>query len=157
MADSFKVPIADLPPDGRQNIDPRPSGLEPELGGKLRGQTDQTGFDPELGGGLRQKGVYVDEVTCIGCKHCAHVARNTFYIEPNYGRSRVIRQDADAQELIQEAIDTCPVNCIDWVDYTEIKKLETERPYQAIAAVGLPVHQSAHQRQRRKLAQEASS
>jgi len=35
---------------------------------------------PELGGALRQKGVYVDEITCIGCKHCAHVARNTFYI-----------------------------------------------------------------------------
>ena len=61
----------------------QPTGLEPELGGQLRQQDIRTGFEPELGGQLRQQGVYVDEVTCIGCKHCAHVARNTFYIEPD--------------------------------------------------------------------------
>ncbi len=130
------------------------SGLEPELGGVLRHHSDQTGFEPELGGSLRQKGVYVDEVTCIGCKHCAHVARNTFYIEPNYGRSRVVRQDSDSEDLIQEAIDTCPVDCIHWVDFTELKKLEAERPYQAIATVGVPVQQSASQRHRKATASD---
>ncbi len=55
-----------------------PSGYEPELGGEWRDAPERTGFEPELGGEVRQKGVYVDEVTCIGCKHCAHVARNTF-------------------------------------------------------------------------------
>ncbi|PLZ48562.1 ferredoxin, partial [Fischerella thermalis] len=63
------------------------SGLEPELGGFLRDAPERSGLEPELGGMLRQKGVYVDEITCIGCKHCAFVARNTFYIEPDYGRS----------------------------------------------------------------------
>ncbi|MGC1196980.1 MAG: ferredoxin, partial [Geitlerinemataceae cyanobacterium] len=69
------------------------TGFEPELGGLLRENPDRSGLEPELGGALRQKGVYVDEITCIGCKHCAHVARNTFYIEPDYGRSRVFNQD----------------------------------------------------------------
>jgi ferredoxin len=105
----------------------------------LRDATNRTGLEPELGGMIRQKGVYVDEVTCIGCKHCAHVARNTFYIEPDYGRSRVIRQDADPEETIQEAIDTCPVDCIHWVDYTELKHLEEERKYQVIPIAGFPV------------------
>ncbi|MFB8797765.1 MAG: ferredoxin [Microcoleus sp.] len=114
------------------------SGLEPELGGFLRDAPDRTGLEPELGGLLRQKGVYVDEITCIGCKHCAHVARNTFYIEPDYGRSRVVRQDGDSEELIAEAIDTCPVNCIHWVDYTELKNLEEERKDQVIPVVGFP-------------------
>ncbi|NES94564.1 MAG: ferredoxin [Desertifilum sp. SIO1I2] len=115
------------------------SGLEPELGGVWRDEPERSGLEPELGGVLRQRGVYVDEITCIGCKHCAHVARNTFYIEPDYGRSRVVRQDGDTEEVIQEAIDTCPVDCIHWVDYTELKELEDERKYQVIPIVGFPV------------------
>ncbi len=115
------------------------ANLAPELGGHLRDAPERTGLEPELGGIVRQKGVYVDEITCIGCKHCAHVARNTFYIEPDYGRSRVIRQDGDSEEVIQEAIDTCPVDCIHWVDYTELKRLEEERKYQVIPVVGFPV------------------
>ena len=132
------------------------SGLEPELGGFLRDAPDRSGLEPELGGVLRQKGVYVDEITCIGCKHCAHVARNTFYIEPDYGRSRVVRQDGDSEELIAEAIDTCPVNCIHWVDYTELKNLEEERKDQVIPVVGFPVDfamvkAGVRQRQKNKL------
>lgn len=121
---------------------PERSGLEPELGGIFRDAPERSGFEPELGGALRQKGVYVDEITCIGCKHCAHVARNTFYIEPDYGRSRVVRQDGDSEDVIQEAIDTCPVDCIHWVDYTELKRLEDERQYQVIPVVGYPIDHS---------------
>jgi ferredoxin len=127
------------------------SGCEPELGGFLRDAPERSGLEPELGGVLRQKGVYVDEITCIGCKHCAHVARNTFYIEPDYGRSRVIRQDGDPEDVIQEAIDTCPVDCIHWVDYTELKNLEEDRRYQVIPVVGYPVdHAVATTEKRRK-------
>jgi ferredoxin len=115
-------------------------GFEPELGGFLRDSEARSGLEPELGGTIRQRGVYVDEITCIGCKHCAHVARNTFYIEPDHGRSRVVRQDGDAEEVIQEAIDTCPVDCIHWVDYTELKRLEEERQYQVIPIAGFPVN-----------------
>lgn len=130
------------------------SGFEPELGGIFRDDPERSGLEPELGGSLRQKGVYVDEITCIGCKHCAHVARNTFYIEPDYGRSRVIRQDGDSEEIIQEAIDTCPVDCIHWVDYTALKTLEAEREYQVIPpVVGFPVDQAliSTKRRQRKL------
>ncbi|MGF1936095.1 MAG: ferredoxin [Nostoc sp. ChiQUE02] len=130
------------------------SGLEPELGGFLRDAPGRSGLEPELGGVLRQNGVYVDEITCIGCKHCAHVARNTFYIEPDYGRSRVVRQDGDAEEIIQEAIDTCPVDCIHWVDYTELKKLEDERKYQVIPVVGYPVEQAVAASERRRKKQK---
>jgi ferredoxin len=123
------------------DISPTPerSGLEPELGGIFRDAPERSGLEPELGGDLRQKGVYVDEITCIGCKHCAHVARNTFFIEPDYGRSRVVRQDGDSEDVIQEAIDTCPVDCIHWVDYTELKHLEEERQYQEIPLIGYPI------------------
>ena len=126
------------------------SGLEPELGGFLRDAPERSGLEPELGGVMRQKGVYVDEITCIGCKHCAHVARNTFYIEPDYGRSRVISQDIDPQDLIQEAIDTCPVDCIHWVDYTELRSLEEDRKYQVIPVIGYPAEQAATNAERRR-------
>lgn len=135
-------------PDGR-------TGLEPELGGYLRDDPERSGLEPELGGTFRQKGVYVDEITCIGCKHCAHVARNTFYIEPDYGRSRVVRQDGDSEEIIQEAIDTCPVDCIHWVDYTELKKLEEERKYQVVPIAGFPVDSSVIASNRRRQRQQA--
>ncbi len=125
-------------------------GYEPELGGQFRESPDRTGYEPELGGVVRQRGVYVDEITCIGCKHCAHVARNTFYIEPDYGRSRVIRQDGDPEDIVQEAIDTCPVDCIHWVDYTELRQLEEERKYQVIPVVGFPVDKAMVSIKRRK-------
>jgi ferredoxin len=150
--------MSDLPASG-ENLAEERSGLEPELGGQLRNEPERSGLEPELGGNLRQKGVYVDEITCIGCKHCAHVARNTFYIEPDYGRSRVVRQDGDSEELIQEAIDTCPVDCIHWFDYTELKQLETERQYQVIPAIGFPIEYGlmrSKQRQRQARKQRKS-
>lgn len=140
---------------------PDRTGLEPELGGFLRENPERTGLEPELGGVLRQKGVYVDELTCIGCKHCAHVARNTFYIEPDYGRSRAIRQDGDPEDVIQEAIDTCPVDCIHWVNYTELKTLEEERKYQVIPTVGFPIDHAVaatqHRRQKMKAKRKQQS
>ena len=114
------------------------TGLEPELGGIWRDNPDRSGFEPELGGEVRQKGAYVDEVTCIGCKNCAHVASNTFYIEPEYGRARVFNQDGNTEDTIQEAMDTCPVSCIHWLDYTELKQKEAERKNQTVRLLGFP-------------------
>jgi ferredoxin len=124
------------------------TGTEPELGGRLRDQPQRSGLEPELGGTFRQRGVYVDEATCIGCRHCALVARNTFFIEEGYGRSRVFRQDGDAEEVVQEAIDTCPVDCIHWVDYTRLKQLERERKDQVIVLPGSSTESSSRRRRK---------
>ncbi len=136
------------------NGEPQRSNLEPELGGALRGGSERSGLEPELGGVLRQRGVYVDEVVCIGCRHCAHVANNTFYIEPDYGRARVVRQDGDSEELVQEAIDTCPVNCIDWLDYKTLRKAEEDRKDQVIPIAGFPIDRAVlAARRRQKIAE----
>jgi ferredoxin len=97
-----------------------------------------TGLEPVLGGELRQKAVWVDEAVCIGCRYCAHVATNTFVVEPDWGRSRAIRQDGDSTQRIQEAIDTCPVDCIHWVDYGELPDLAEQLAQQDIQPLGLP-------------------
>ena len=78
---------------------------------------------PVLGGKLREKAVWVDERKCIGCTYCSSVATNTFAMEPEQGRARAFRQDGDSDELIQEAIDTCPVDCIEWVPFEDLNKL----------------------------------
>ena len=100
--------------------------------------SDRTGFEPVLAGALRQKAVWVDEAVCIGCRYCAHVAGNTFVVETEWGRSRAIRQDGDSSERIQEAIDTCPVDCIHWVAYEELPALEARLQQQEIQPLGLP-------------------
>jgi len=97
-----------------------------------------SGSEPMLGGTLRQKAVWVDEAVCIGCRYCCHVAANTFVVESEWGRSRAIRQYGDSTERIQEAIDTCPVDCIHWVAYEQLPALEEQLRQQEIHPLGLP-------------------
>ena len=85
---------------------------------------DISGFEPVLGGELREKAVWVDESACIGCQYCVHVATNTFFVDEDYGRARVIRQNGDSLEVVQEAMDTCPVDCMHWVDFEDLDRLE---------------------------------
>lgn len=47
-------------------------------------------------------------------------------MDPDYGRSKAVRQDGDSTEVIQEAIDTCPVDCIHWVDFEELDPLQDQ-------------------------------
>ena len=35
-----------------------------------------------------------------------------------------MRQDGDSVDILQEAIDTCPVDCIHWVKFEELDKLK---------------------------------
>ena len=96
------------------------------------------GRDPVLGGKLREKAVWVDERKCIGCTYCSSVATNTFAMEPEQGRARAFRQDGDSEELIQEAIDTCPVDCIEWVSFEELIKLRKILETHHFRNLGLP-------------------
>ena len=105
-----------------------PFGLDPAVAFQVPSeeQCTRTGREPVLGGALRDRAVWVDESVCIGCRYCAHVASNTFVMEPNLGRSRAIRQDGDSTDRIQEAIDTCPVDCIHWVPFESLEPLRQE-------------------------------
>ena len=100
-------------------------------------ESSQTGDEPVLGGVLRQKAVWVEESDCIGCRYCAHVASNTFLMISETGRCRAIRQDGDSVERIQEAIDTCPVDCIHWVDFEHLIELR-ERQLETARSRGIP-------------------
>lgn len=116
------------------------AAVDPSLAFEVRPdpRPDPTGREPLLGGKLLQKAVWVDEAVCIGCRYCAHVAGNTFVVESRWGRSRVIRQDGDTTERIQEAIDTCPVDCIHWVEYEQLPGLAEQLRHQEIQPLGHP-------------------
>jgi len=118
------------------------AGLDPALAFRtaVAPESAATGWEPVLGGALRQQAVWVDEAVCIGCRYCAHVAGNTFVVEPDWGRSRALRQDGDSTERIQEAIDTCPVDCIHWVPYEQLPALRAQLDEQEIQPLGLPSH-----------------
>ena len=88
--------------------------------------------DPETGDAVRQQMVYVDEHTCIGCYNCANIAQSTFFMEDEHGRARVFDQWGDDDDTIACAIETCPVDCIHYVQYDELVRLETERRGQNI-------------------------
>tara|TARA_B100001250_G_scaffold353186_1_gene326365 strand:- start:154 stop:513 length:360 start_codon:yes stop_codon:yes gene_type:complete len=105
---------------------------------KAQEEIKRNGKEPILGGQLRTKAAWVDESLCIGCTYCSCVATNTFAMEPNFGRARVFRQDGDSSSLIQEAIDTCPVNCIDWVKFEDLDALRAQLEAKSIRPLGLP-------------------
>jgi len=68
--------------------------------------------------------VFVDELTCIGCHNCTNVCPKTYAMEPDFGRARVMQQKIDSDEMLQESIDCCPVDCIHWVTAPQLSLLE---------------------------------
>lgn len=68
---------------------------------------------------------FVDEFSCIGCKNCANLAPDVFRIEEDFGRARVFCQNGNLN-LVQQAIDSCPVDCIHWASAAQVSLLEDE-------------------------------
>jgi ferredoxin len=54
-----------------------------------------------------RRALFVDEVSCIGCKNCCWQARATFVLDSMHGRARAVRQWADAEDDLQAAVGTC--------------------------------------------------
>ncbi|KAK6155211.1 hypothetical protein DH2020_009459 [Rehmannia glutinosa] len=66
-------------------------------------------------GPLRPQALFVDENACIG---------NTFMMDEAFGTARVRVQYGDDDGKIEVSVDSCPVNCIHWVDTEELAVLE---------------------------------
>ena len=103
-----------------------------------------SGFEPVLGGKLAEKAVWVDEARCIGCQYCVHVASNTFKVDEFHGRSRAMRQDGDSSDVVQEAIDTCPVDCIHGVKFEDLDDLDNSLDRDMFQTFGTPPRMNKH-------------
>lgn len=84
-----------------------------------------TAINPFLDESSPKDHVFVDEFSCIGCKNCANVCPKVFGIEEDFGRARAYSQSG-SRELIQQAIDSCPVDCIHWTSAAQLSLLEDE-------------------------------
>ncbi|WP_028575425.1 ferredoxin [Desulfonatronovibrio hydrogenovorans] len=62
----------------------------------------------------RKVAIDVDE--CIGCGTCESICPEVFSLDEESGKSQIIKAEGGPQELIQEAIDSCPAQCISWLN-----------------------------------------
>jgi ferredoxin len=60
------------------------------------------------------KRVYIDEEECIGCGTCEEIREEVFRLNNETDKAELIKPEGGPEDLIQEAIDSCPVECIHW-------------------------------------------
>ena len=58
--------------------------------------------------------VLVDQDECIGCGTCEGICPEVFQLNEETGTSEVIKPEGGPEDLIEEAIDSCPVEAIHW-------------------------------------------
>ncbi len=58
--------------------------------------------------------VYVDEDVCIGCGTCEGICPEVFRLNEEKAVSEVIKPDGGPEDLIRDAIDSCPAQAISW-------------------------------------------
>ena len=62
------------------------------------------------------KRVSIEEDECIGCESCVELCPEVFEFDEESGKARVIKPEGGLEDLIEEAIETCPVEYIYWED-----------------------------------------
>lgn len=60
------------------------------------------------------KTVYIVEDECIGCGSCSDICPEVFELDEEAGIAKVINSRGGPEDLVQEAIEACPVECIHW-------------------------------------------
>jgi ferredoxin len=60
------------------------------------------------------KRVYIAEEECIGCGSCVEICPEVFQMKEGEEKAEAIKPEGGPEDLVQEAIDTCPVSCIHW-------------------------------------------
>ena len=58
--------------------------------------------------------VSVDQDECIGCGTCEGICPEVFQLNDETGTSQVINPEGGPVDLIQDAIESCPVEAIHW-------------------------------------------
>ena len=60
--------------------------------------------------------VVIDTEECIGCESCVELCAEVFAFNEAEEKAEVIMPEGGSEDCIEEAMDTCPVECI---HYTE--------------------------------------
>lgn len=62
------------------------------------------------------RSVAIDEEACSGCGTCAAIAEECFALNEETEKAYVTDIGKCSEDLIQEAMDTCPEEAISWKD-----------------------------------------
>lgn len=90
---------------------------------RFRGDCSNIGYS-SWKGPLRSQALFVDANACIGCRECVHHSSNTFVMDEELGCAKVRVQYGDDEQKLQVSVESCPVNCIYWVEREELGLLE---------------------------------
>lgn len=60
--------------------------------------------------------VIIDRDECIGCESCIELCPEVFEFEDDSEKAIVIKPTGGDEECIEEAMESCPVECIYWED-----------------------------------------
>lgn len=58
--------------------------------------------------------VAIDEDECIGCGSCEEICPEVFRLDDETEKALIIYADNGPADLIEEAMEACPVSCIYW-------------------------------------------
>ncbi len=62
------------------------------------------------------KKVVIDAGECVACGTCVEICPEVFKLEDGADSAEVIKETGGPADLIQEAIDSCPTQCISLED-----------------------------------------
>ena len=58
------------------------------------------------------KKVQIDEEECIGCGTCVELCKDIFVFKDNENKAYVIKEEGGDEDCVNEAIGSCPAECI---------------------------------------------
>lgn len=60
--------------------------------------------------------VYIETEECIGCESCVELCPEIFGFDEAAEKAHVILPEGGSEACIEDAMETCPVECIHWDD-----------------------------------------
>ena len=60
--------------------------------------------------------VVIDADECIGCESCVELCAEVFAFNEEEEKAEVIMPEGGPEDCIEEAMETCPTDCITWED-----------------------------------------
>jgi len=60
------------------------------------------------------KHVVIDAEDCTGCETCVELCEDVFTFNEDEEKAEVILPEGGPEDCIEEAIQSCPVECIRW-------------------------------------------